>query len=233
MMSVSKLIFVAVLCSIPLMECHAQFSKNPASGATTGSVQYIYNLNELTSPPEYPIEGSPYFNETYLRSNVYSSKGNFTNVEMRYNMLHDRMEFKERDLLYGIDPNLAIEKIVMGTNTFVVDNYEFKGKTIPTFLLRLDSGKITLVTKMMMVFKERQQGKAITGNVPAKYQRMADDHYYKLDQGPLIKIRSIKKLIEALPDHKEEMEEFNHDQKTSAGNQVELTRFIRHYNSLK
>ncbi len=48
---------------------------------------------------------------------------------------------------------------------------------------------------MRVIFKDRQQGKPIEGDIPAKYSRMADINYFKLGDGPLIKVRSIKKLI--------------------------------------
>ncbi len=228
-----KLRLVVILSFAIFIDCKAQFTLNPEEGARTGSVQYIYSLDRITSPVEYPIEGTPYLTDTYSKSHVYSNKGNFSDIEMRYNIFYERMEFNEKDLLYAIDPDLVIQKIVLGTQTFVVDNYELKGKTAPAYFLALDSGRVSLMTKMRVIFKDRQQGKPIEGDIPAKYQRMPDVNYFKLGNGPLIKVRSLKKLIDELPDQKQEMEKFVKNEKISANNAEELTKFIQYYNSLK
>jgi len=228
-----KLKLVVILSVIILIDCNAQFSLNPAENARSGSVQYIYSLDKITSPVEYTIEGTPYLTDTYLKSHVYSHKGNFSDIDMRYNIFYERMEFKEKDLLYAIDPDSKIKKIVLDAQTFVVDNYELKGKTAPAYFLRLDSGRVTLMTKMRIIFKDRQQGKPIEDDIPAKYSRMQDINYIKLGDRSLIKVRSIKKLIDELPDRKQEMEDFAKKEKISANKAEELTKFIQYYNSLK
>ena len=228
-----KLKLVVILSFAIFVDCKAQFSLNPEEGARSGSVQYIYSLDRITSPVEYTIEGTPYLTDTYLKSHVYSHKGNFSDIDMRYNIFYERMEFKEKDLLYAIDPDSKIKKIVLGTQTFVVDNYELKGKMAPAYFLRLDSGRVTLMTKMRIIFKDRQQGKPIEGDIPAKYSRLPDINYIKLGNGPLIKVRSIKKLIDELPDRKQEMEKFAKNEKISANKAEELTKFIQYFNSLK
>ena len=115
----------------------------------------------------------------------------------------------------------------------MVELYEEKGKKAFTYFIRQDSGKMTILTKKAISLKPPQFGKPIEGDIPAKFTRMPDTHFYKLDKGPLVKIVSIKKLIEELPDHKAEMETFVKKEKISANKPKELAQFSKYYNSLK
>jgi len=232
MMFSNKVKLLVVLSVISIIDCKAQGNLDPPRNSRTAKVQNVYNINQLISPVEYSIEGSPYFDDAYSKGSVHSSGVNFSDKEMRYNVFYDRMEYKERGTVYAIDPDLTIKKIVLDTLTFVVDNYEVKGKMVPSYFLRLDSGSVTLMTKIRIIFKDRQQGKPIEGNIPATYQRQPDFHYFKLGDGPLMKVRSIKKLIDGLPDRKQEMEKFARSEKISANKPEELTKFIQYYNSL-
>ncbi len=232
MMFSNKVKFLVVLSVISFIDCKSQGNLDPPSNSRTANVQNIYNINQLISPVEYSIEGTPYFTDTYSKGSAYSSAVNIYDKEMRYNIFYDRMEYKDGGTMFAIDPDLTIEKIVLGTLTFVVDNYKVKNKMVPSYFLRLDSGRVTLMTKMRIIFKDRQQGKAIEGNIPATYQRQPDFYYFKLGDGPLMKVRSIKKLIDALPDQKQKMEKFARSEKISANKSEELTKFIEYYNSL-
>ncbi len=149
---------------------------------------------------------------------------------MRYNIFYDQMEFKDKDSVYAIGPDMSIKKVVIGSETFVVDNLEFKGKTVP---LSLDSGRVSLVAKMLVIYKELRQGKPMQGDIPPRFERMPDTYYIKIGHGPLAKVSTVKKLIEMLPDRKQEMEKFTQNEKTRANKPDELTKFIRYYNSLQ
>ncbi|GJM30567.1 MAG: hypothetical protein DHS20C17_32020 [Cyclobacteriaceae bacterium] len=100
-------------------------------------------------------------------------------------------------------------------------------------MIRLDSGGMSLLTKMEIIFKDRQQGKPIQGDIPAQYQRMPDKYYFRLQDGSLERITSMKKVLQWLPDRKKEMEEFVKEHKISAKNTEELIAFTQYYNSLE
>lgn len=201
---------------------------------STGRVGYVYMMDHLLDgTPEYPIHGTPYMEESFAKGQLQSELGNLYGLEMRYNIYYDRMEYNQHDTMFVIAPNLLINKVVMGQKTFVVENYETRDGVYPSFFIRLDSGDISLLTKMEVVFKDRQQGRPIQGTVPAKYSRKPDVNYIRLSDGSLKKIRNMKKLIQSLPDHRSEMEIFAEENNISAKNEEELIRFIQYYNSLE
>jgi len=219
------------LASVGFMTVNAQGVLTTPSGSTIRVIKSVSLLDILNDPLEYPIEGSPYLANVYSDAKVFLQQGDSYSVEMRYNIFYDQLEFKERDSVFSIGPDPAIKKIVMGSETLVIDKYVAKGQSLSTYFSRLDSGELTLLVKMIIVFKDSQV-KPIEGLIPGRYERMKDDYYFKLGNGLPVKIRSISKLIEELPDHIQEMEEYSKREKISSNSSKDLSRFIRHYNSL-
>lgn len=227
---------MVVLVSFSYLNSPAQVvvlsSPSQASGATARFVNTVNRFNN--PPPEYVIDGTPYLNDEFIRGTIYWNKGgSYPGLEMRYNIFNDQVEFKNQDSVYAILPDIGIKKIVIDKHTLIVNNYEIKGTPVLTYFLRLDSGKATLLTKMHINFRERQAEKPIEGALPPKYVKMPDEYYYKIRNGSSIKIQSMKKLIEELPDGKQEMEQFAKANKISANKPKELIKFFQYYNSLK
>ncbi len=236
-MEAYKKSFVLItLLSISIVQSNGQAKQvdNAINRANPNSVHSFTGYGTtMPSEREYPIEGTPYANDEFVKGMIYHHHGS-QSAEMRYNIYDDRIEYKGKDtVLMMIGPDKLIQKIELGDQTLVVELYEEKGKKALTYFIRQDSGKMTMLTKKAISLKPPQFGKPIEGDIPAKFTRMPDTHFYKLDKGPLVKIVSIKKLIEELPDHKAEMETFVKKEKISANKPKELALFSKYYNSLK
>jgi hypothetical protein len=151
---------------------------------------------------------------------------------MRYNIFNDVIEFQQNGSVLALAPDKRINKVTIGSHTFVVNRFEFKSKQIEGYLERLDSGKLTLLAKMVVVFKEREEPRAMQYSiVPARFNRLGDVHYSMLPDGQLVKIESIKKLLEQLPDKNEEMAAFVKKEKIRDDREG-LVKFFSYYNSL-
>ena len=170
--------------------------------------------------------------DIYSLSDIDLLNEKFSGIEMRYNTFYDRMEFQEKDSVLARGPDPIIKKVVMGTKTFVIDTIETKDGAFATYVQRLDSGRIALMAKQMVIYKELERAKPMQGDVPPRYERMPDSYYLKIGWGPLKKISSLKKLIEALPDRKAEMEAYTENEKIRTNKPDDLAKFIRYYNSM-
>ena len=235
MISFKKIIFIVVLLASSYLKGGAQVKQvdNSANRANPSAVQsYIGFGSVINSNVEYPIEGTPYSSDEYVKGTIFHSHTIYKDMLMRYNIYYDRIEFRAKDTIRVLGPEKLLHKIELGDQTLVVNMHEVKGKPALTYFIRQDSGKMTILTKLTVLLRGPQFGKPIEGNIPAKYEHMPDNHFYKIDNGPLVKIQSIKKLIEELPDHKEEMESFAKKEKISANKPKELVQFSRYYNSL-
>jgi hypothetical protein len=236
MMAFKKLVILLIILANGIVHCKGQAKQvDNAINRANPSAVHTFTGYGTTMPEEreYPIEGTPYSNDAYIKGRIYHHYG-LQSTEMRYNIYDDRIEYKGKDsVLMIIGPDKLVRKVEIGDQTLVVDLLEVKGKQVLTYFVRLDSGKMTMLTKLTVSLKPPQFGKPIEGDIPAKYARMPDTHFYKIDNGPLVKIGNIKNLLEELPDHKNEMEAFVKKEKISANKPKELAQFSKYYNSLK
>lgn len=180
-----------------------------------------------------PIDGTPYLSDDFQTGTVVTTKGVFYPVPMRYNIEGDYIEFKQKDITYILDPSPAVKKVSLPDQNFVVDDYTVKGKVRKGYYILLDSGKFTVLAKKKIILHPAQAPKALESDGhPAKYEKQSDDFVYKLNGGPVTEIPSVKKLIEVLPDHQEELKKFVSKEKI-AKKEGDLIKLARYYNQLQ
>jgi hypothetical protein len=209
------------------------------SSAQTQALNNINNLllakyerNNLADNASERIEGTPYLTETFAMGEVCLDNGKHT-VPVRYNIYDDLIEYQQNDQTYVLNPNRHIERVRFDDHVLVAEKYEFKGKVKYGYFVLLDSGKVTLVSKKMVIYRGSQETKGLDpGPAPAKYTRISDRYYYKVGNGELKKVGSIKNMIANFPDKQEELSQFAKREKISAGKEDELIRLVKYYNSL-
>lgn len=181
------------------------------------------------------IEGSPYYQDEFIKGDIYYDVNwRYPEVLLRYNIFNDEMEIKLEgmDKVYAIVPEKRIKKITILEDTFVVADYELKRKIVPGFFKELVLGKVDLLTKQHVDFKEKEVAKGFVEPRPDRFIRMQDQYYVRKNGGVAEKLPSLKKLIEFMGDHKDALEEFVKEKKISVGDVDELIAFISYYNSL-
>jgi len=175
--------------------------------------------------------GTPYLAETFDSAVVYTLKGVFHVMQMRYNVHKDYMEYKDKDVVYILDPALNIKKVDHGNYRFVVEKYEAGGKMKLSYFVLLDSGKVTLLAKKNVAYREPQPAKAMQEPTLGSYSKQKDEYFFKIGNGQLNEISSAKRMIESFPDKQDELEQFVRKEKISK-NEDDLIRLVRYYNSL-
>ncbi|MEQ8531141.1 MAG: hypothetical protein RIB86_04795 [Imperialibacter sp.] len=227
-MHLNKLLFTALLAFL----FSPAFSQS-FNGRNLADHMLIKIMDKSLYQQEYPVDGSPYLNPEFVEGEVYTTKGSYTGVPLRYNIDSDVIEFSQNEGVYVLDPEPRIEKVVIGKDVLVVDKGEAIGKMDNSFYLRLDSGKAQLLMKKAVSFREAQPAQAMqAASTPARYQKMPDQYFYKIGDGGVAKITSIKKLIAEFPDKQEELSAFAKKEKISPKNEKELVSFFEYYNSL-
>jgi hypothetical protein len=192
-------------------------------------------MAQVSTPAGVTIEGTPYLSETYVVAEIHFDKGNPTKLPVRYNAFQDLIEYKQNGQSLVLDPSTRIKKVDLGDNTLVVDKIEFKGKAKYGFLTLLDSGKVMLLSKKMVTYVDAKASKALDGSEitsPAKFSRSPDTYYYKVGDGELQKVGSIKDMIANFPDMQEELLKYAKKEKISPKKEAELIQLVHYYNSL-
>ncbi|MBL7856556.1 MAG: hypothetical protein JNM57_02615 [Cyclobacteriaceae bacterium] len=178
------------------------------------------------------VQGSPYLYDDFKEGQVISFKGHYKGIPMRYNIYDDNIEFKQNGVDMILDPDISIKKVILSDMILTVGKFEYRNKVQFGFLERLDSGQLSLFAKKVVVFKEKEETQALEYNTkPARFTSLSDIFYYRIGNGDISKIVSIKKLIESLPDKQTEMSAYAKKEKLSVGRN-DLLKFAEHYGSL-
>lgn len=193
----------------------------------------LIKLNKDNDRSVKNFEGSPFLSEEFVTGQVFTSGKKFTNVPIRYNIFNDQMEFRQNELTYALYPESRISKVILGSETYVVEQYEIKGKMTYGYLTRIDSGQLTVLSKKVVRFTDAQEAKALeSSNKPAKFTRAADVYYYKIGNGEVTKVGSLKNLIESLPDKQNEVAVYAKKERLSVKAEEDLKKLATYYNSL-
>ncbi len=206
-----------------------------AQKATNLGEHMLIKISDKTlygDPARERVEGTPFLNDNFVIGVVYDDKDKYVGIPMRYNMYDDQIEFKQNNKDYILDPQTRIKRVNLDGHTFVVDHYEYKGKVRLGYFLLLDSGKMILMSKKIVTYREQQAPRALDiGPTPAKYSTSPDVFFYKLGNGELRKVDNIKKMIASFPDKELELNEFVKKEKISK-KEDDLIRLLKYYNSL-
>lgn len=216
-----------------------------SSTAQTSGVQMGKNLADhllIKTSDKYlyrdeasKVEGTPFLDESFVDGNVQTNKAMFEGVPMRYDMFNDQIEFKQSNNVYILDPDPQIKKIEIGENVVMVVGLHdrLKGNRQFGFFTMLDSGKLTLMLRQVVVFQEEQLPKALeSSSTPAKYLRSADVYFYKIGTGKITRIESVSRLIKSLPDHNDEVAKFAKKESISVRKAGEILTLVQYYNAL-
>jgi hypothetical protein len=202
----------------------------------TGKDLKDHMLIEMTKKTDHSVtefEGSPFLNEQFVTGTVYSSNKKYGAIPMRYNIFNDQMEFQQNNNIYALYPEPRVTKVILGEETYVVEKHDVKGKMAYGYLTRLDSGKMILLSKKVVRFTERQEAKALQSSAtPAKFTRVQDVYYYKIGDGDVTKVGSLKNLIESLPDKHEELSSYAKKEKLTTRSAEDLKKLSAYYNNL-
>ena len=180
------------------------------------------------------IQGSPYLNETFVAGQIDLGTTK-SKLPVRYNIYKDEIEYQQNGQTLALNPNSGIKKVSAGNTTFLFfDKFDYRGKTKRGYLVLLDSGKVTLMSKKRIVFDAAKLGGNVDGtNSPAKFTELPDMYYYKIGDSEPKLVDNIKNMIASFPDQQEALRQFAKQEKISARNEKELIRFVQYYNSLE
>jgi hypothetical protein len=182
---------------------------------------------------EIEVVGTPYLNENFAVGEIIFDKGMRNAVPIRYNIHKDWIEYQQNNQTYILDPDRKIQSVIFDENTFIVEQYPSKGKMRLGYFKVLDSGKVTLLLKPMVTYKEYQQAQALqSSSTPPKYTRVADQFYIRIGGDEIQRVDNLKNMIARFPDKQSELTAYAKKEKISTKKEEDLKRLLEYYNSL-
>jgi hypothetical protein len=180
-------------------------------------------------------DGSPNLNDEFVNGEIFhNNQWRYMDIPIRYNIFNDEIEYKPKDKerIYALKPDTLFNMIIIPEDTFIVSLHEKDKGIKPGFFKLLANGKAALLVKMEVEFKEAQSATTHKMAMPAKFLKKPDKYYVK-KQGELpINVKNVKKLIEQLGNHQDELTTYAKKEKLSGKKEKELKQLIYYYNSL-
>lgn len=208
---------------------HAQDDRQPRM--TLDAMDYLRWKSQMDKSGE-PIIGSPFQNPEFIPGYIrYADQSTRDQLVLRYNILHDEVEFLQKDRVMVLVNNPPVDRVVIGVDTLVFYSNDRAGAGGYFQLMR--SGEIQLLAKLKVEFKEKQPAKAMRDPVPAQYVRKNDRFFIRLKTGERRVFTNTKKLIEQLGDSEAELSAFAKKEKLAAKAPEDWIRLIGYYESIQ
>ncbi len=132
----------------------------------------------------------------------------------------------------GIDPVDAVKRINLGNQTFIVDEYDFRGKLRKGFFIVVDTGTVNLYMKKTVEFRDRELPTATKYlGEPPRFIKGPDAYYVKFGTDIPQKFTSFDNLISKFPERKEELTQFVKKKKLASRKAADILEFVRYCNS--
>jgi hypothetical protein len=187
--------------------------------------------NELN---EKHIEGSPFLNENFTEGSVFtSSKTEFVDVPLRYNIYNHQIEFKSDDeQVLALAVPEVIEKVEMGEYVFEYIPYSSSNNLKRGFFIVHEKGKVSLYSRPRVIFEESKKPAAYQDAQPARFIRKPDEYYIRIGMEPAKPVSGKKDLQAIFSGENKEIHAFLKTNKVKPGNLESLREIILFYNSL-
>jgi len=183
---------------------------------------------------ETDIEGSPYLNDEFMDGTIYTtSKTQYQNIPLRYNIFNDNLEFKTpEDQVMSIAAPEIVESAVFGEYKMCYVPYTISKKMKRGFLKELVNGKVSLYAKPEILYKKPVEPEAYKDAEPAKFLRKSDSYFIRVGKEEAKKFDNKKELIDIFPDHQKKVADFIKKNKIKPTKEDGLIELINYYNSL-
>jgi len=183
---------------------------------------------------ENDIEGSPYLNDEFINGTIFTtSKYQFVDVPLRYNIYNDQIEFKTpTNEIQALETPGIVETVEFGDYKMVYIPYTNSKKIRHGFFTLEEKGNVSLYSRLDVIFKKAEESGAYTDAVPAKFKKKSDSYYIRIGLEQAKKVDCKKDLLEIFPDHEDEIKVFIKKNKVKTNKPEKLKELVRYYNSL-
>jgi hypothetical protein len=216
--------FFATIFYLVFSQSYAQTISN--SGDLLGWSQLPEKIDVNT------IEGTPYLNDDFVIGEVYfGDRYKTTPVPIRLNLHSDELEYIENDVVLAFGEPELIDKVVMDEEIFIyLNNNIFSAK--PSGFLKMSGAKSPSMLTKMKIYCFKDAPKPFSPSKPIRFERAKDEYYIMKSEDEIIKITSVKKLINILGDDSSALTKFAEEENISVDNGADLSRLLDYYHQL-
>lgn len=198
--------------------------------------QTINNSNDLAGgwvkyPPvdENYIDGTRNLYDDFRRGTVYYRNSVDLNVPLRLNLHNDEFEYVKNDTLYILENLAHLEKVELESQVFIY--LEPISEThVSGFVIRWNTMLPAVITKMKVNFHPKEF--ETFGYKKKRFEREEDRHYLMNSDLEIVRIASVKKLLNLLDSHSSELKRYAKAEKISGRNPADMAKILDYYQKL-
>ena len=228
-----RYILVAIILLFATNFLHAQIYE-------IRQVMDLYNTNQIQDGEwknmltEDDIKGSPYLNDEFIIGTIFTtSKYQFVDILLRYNIYNDQLEFKTTaNEVQALATPEIVEVVEFKDYKMVYIPYAITKKNKNGFFIVEEEGKASLYKKLEIIFKKAEEPAAYKDAEPPKFVKKSDSYFIRINTEVAKKISSKNELLKTFPDHKDEISTFVKKNKVKTSKLEKLKELVQYYNSL-
>ena len=183
---------------------------------------------------ETEVEGSPHENSDFVLGVVVTKTDlKYENIPLRFNIYNNEMEFKsDEGTILSLTPPEFIDFIIIGEEKYIYAPYTIGNKLLRGYFKVIAEGKASLLVKQNVNLKEAELPQAYKDAQPARFVRMTDDFYIRMDQPEAFPASNKKDLSGLLKDKAIEIDDFLKKNKTRFNRLEDMQKLVNYYNTL-
>lgn len=177
------------------------------------------------------IEGTAFLNKNFSKGEIFTTYGNYKDVEMKYDIYEGSFLLNVDNKTMYLDQLPSVKKIELDGTDFFIKKYKINGKDRQSFMIRLDSGQVSLYAKKNVSLRPEEPPKALeSASHPARFVAQPDSYFLQMGSGNLVLIESIKDFYEIFPEKAEPLKSFAKKEKLGVKKEKELIQIVQFCN---
>lgn len=179
------------------------------------------------------IDGSPYLNNEFIEGTVFTtSKYQFVDIPLRYNIFNDDLEFRTADnkVMAMATPEI-IERVTFGEYEMVYIPFFSAKKTKRGYFKVVVNGNISLLARPQILYQKPEEPGAYKEAKPAKFISKPDKYYLRNGMDEAVKIDKKSEVIDFFPAHNDDVSAFIKKNKIKTNKEAGLKKLVEYYNS--
>lgn len=200
--------------------------------------EQIRDMISTTSVPDkrtVTIEGTPYFNDTFINGSITLTNNRTTNVlPLRFNTYEGNLQFKDGEEIFAIEGSNIREFEIYASNGVITFKRGYSAS-------RLDSDNFVAVladgeAKFMILYsKSLREDISGYGNASEVGEYVDNNEYYvKFGDSDVDRLRNLseRRVLRSFPSHRDQLEDYVNRNNLQLDNVTHVARLFKHYNSL-
>lgn len=188
------------------------------------------------SQHEHLVRGSPYLYDEFLFGVMTTVEAvRIEGLKYRYDIYSDEMQFILKDDTASVTRPLTLRSIQIGQQRFVYDIFQTGENMVSAgYFEVIEEGKLTALMRREKELDQDSYSENYGGGGGTKdfYYKEKKTYYLKFNQDVALKITNKKRLLEVMPDYRNEIKSFMKSEKISLRKPKDIKQLVSYYNTL-